>query len=57
MLRQMLAAQTEMTCPKGLQAEAGLFGCGGAYWRRFYFYYYFACVPGKSLHARGVMPD
>jgi hypothetical protein len=60
MLRQTLdTTQTHRTCSSDVLNEAGLFvfDRGAAYWRRFYFYFYYACVPGRSLHARGVTPD
>jgi hypothetical protein len=60
MSRQMLGTtQTERTCCSDMLDEAGLFvfDRGAASWRRVYFYFDYACVPGRSLHARRLMPD
>jgi hypothetical protein len=57
MLRPMVgSSQTHKASDHDVLNEAGLFGCGAAYWR-FYFYYFYACVSGRSLHARSVMLD
>jgi hypothetical protein len=49
--------QTHKASAHDVLNEAGLFGRGAAYWRRFYFYYFYACVSGRSLHARSVTLD
>jgi hypothetical protein len=57
MLRPMVgSSQMHKASAHDVLNEAGLFGCGAAYWR-FYFYYFYACVSGGSLHARSVMLD